>query len=375
MINYLILLVSENSKSFCYYESLSKKTGKTDIINFDLLKKSVLYAIKNKLGLNILYGDKPLPDKYEKELDKIEHIKILPIKLRKYYKKGIYIIEEADLKNVKKIKKNNELNLILRISKKLLPQLSEIFKIFLWKFKKLNLIFTDIDKFSENDFLIYKEQIKIIEKQIYNLFIKGNHLELNFLTDRLFLQNMNNCDAGIKHLTIAPDGKFYLCPGFYYESRNNSLGTLDENYSIVFDELLKLKNSPICSNCDAWHCKRCFYLSKKITSEINIPSSKQCKISHIERNQTGILSDKLRKKSKSFKNLIPIPEVNYIDPFELLKAESGITEDEKITVISELLSKPLERLSVKELLMHLYSVDKEAIIKLKNYLYSKNENK
>ena len=98
MINYLILPVSKYAKSFCYYES-PENSGKKDIIDFKVLKDAVLYAIKNKCGMNVLYGDEPLPEKYEKELEKIEHIKILPIGLRKHYKKGIYIIEEQDLKS------------------------------------------------------------------------------------------------------------------------------------------------------------------------------------------------------------------------------------------------------------------------------------
>jgi CXXX repeat peptide maturase len=368
MINYLILPVSKNSKSFCYYESSEDKSRKKEIIDFTLLKEAVLYAIKNKCGLNVLYGDEPLPAKYELELEKIKHIKILPLKLRKYYPKGIYIIEESDLKSVKKIKKNNELNLILRLKKNKLPEISEIFGSLLWKFKRLNLLFTDIPNFTDNDFKEYEKQLYIIGSNVYKLFHNMNNFELNFLTDRLFLQNMNNCDAGIKHITIAPDGKFYLCPGFYYDNNNNALGDLEKDFIIKNENLLQLKNAPLCSNCDSWHCKRCYYLNQKITLEINTPSSQQCIISHIERNQTRIVSDKLKMKFKFYKRLVPIPELDYFDPYEILNIVSGLSEDEKIDIISELLSKPLEKLTTRELLMCLYQVDKESLIKLKNHL-------
>lgn len=373
MINYLILPVSKYAKSFCYYES-PENNGKKEIIDFKVLKEAVLYAIKNKCGLNVLYGNEPLPEKYEKELDKIEHIKILPLGLRKYYKKGIYIIEEQDLKSAYKIKKNNELNLILRIGKNKLPELSDIFNSLLWKFKRLNLVFTDIQNFTKTDFDLYKIQLKKTGDAVYKLYRNLNNIELNFISDRLFLVNMNNCDAGIKHLTIAPDGKFYLCPGFYYSGEENALGSLKEGYNIKNEYLLHLKNAPLCSNCDAWHCKRCYWLNQKLTQEINTPSSQQCIVSHLERNESGKISDKLRKL-KHFRNLKEIPRINYIDPFEILNLESELPEEDKIIIISELLSKPLEKLSTRELLMYLYKVDKEAIIKLKNYISIRYESK
>ena len=369
MINYLILPVSKNSKSFCYYNN---NHSEGEIINFKLLQDAVLFAIKNKCGLNVLYGDEPLPVKYELELEKLKHIKLLPLKLRKYYPEGIYIIEESDLDSVKKIKKNNELNLILRLNKNRLPELSDIFSLLLWRFKRLNLIFTDIFDFSDNDFNEYKKQLNIIGGSVYKLFRHNDNIELNFLTDRLFLQNMNNCDAGIKHITIAPDGKFYLCPGFYYDDNNNALGDMERDFIIKNEKVLQLKNTPLCSNCDAWHCKRCYYLNQKMTLEINTPSSQQCIISHIERNQSRIISDKLIKKSE-YKNLVPIPELDYFDPYEILNVVSGLPENEKINIISELLSKPLEKLSTRELLMCLYQVDKESLIKLKNHLKIINE--
>ena len=50
MMNYLILLTSENSKSFCYYDTTREQPGKKNIIDFNLLKNAVLYAIRTKCG-------------------------------------------------------------------------------------------------------------------------------------------------------------------------------------------------------------------------------------------------------------------------------------------------------------------------------------
>lgn len=40
------------------------------------------------------------------------------------------------------------------------------------------------------------------------------------------LDRMNNCGAGDTTITLAPDGKFYICPAFYLENQEDALGDL-----------------------------------------------------------------------------------------------------------------------------------------------------
>ena len=140
-------------------------------------------------------------------------------------------------------------------------------------------------------------------------------IELNILSDRLVLTNMNNCEAGVKHITFAPNGKFYICPGFYFDDENDSIGDLASGINIKNQQLYKLEYAPICRTCDAFQCKRCVYLNRKTTLEVNTPSHEQCVVSHLERNCTKDLLDKAR-------NAIPelaekeITEIDYLDPFD-----------------------------------------------------------
>jgi CXXX repeat peptide maturase len=148
---------------------------------------------------------------------------------------------------------------------------------------------------------------------------EGQSIELNFITDRLNLHKMKNCDAGIKHITIAPNGKFYICPGFYFDNEDDYIGDLSNGPNIKNQHLLNLDYSPICRICDAYHCKRCIYLNNKTTLELNTPSHQQCVLSHIERNSTINLLDLLDPKANSVSESISIPHINYLDPIDILE--------------------------------------------------------
>ena len=72
-------------------------------------------------------------------------------------------------------------------------------------------------------------------------------------------------------------------------------------------QLLELKYSPICRICDAYQCKRCVFLNKKLTSEINTPSSRQCRLSHIEREASRLFLQKLKETGASITGFKDIP--------------------------------------------------------------------
>ncbi|GHS94395.1 hypothetical protein AGMMS50239_18130 [Bacteroidia bacterium] len=79
-------------------------------------------------------------------------------------------------------------------------------------------------------------------------------------------------------------GKFYICPAFYLADENNFVGDLTQGLIIKNKQLYQITYAPICSNCDTYQCKRCVWLNKKTTLEINTPSHEQCVTAHLERN-------------------------------------------------------------------------------------------
>ncbi len=370
MIQYIIVILDRNSTSFCFYENNNFGENNSELMPIKLVQGIIDYSVRNNISINFLYGNHKLPDEYEKLVDSAQHIKIIPLKLKQYYNDAIIVINRDEMGLISELENDSCNNIILRLDKKDLNKLTEIFSLLLGKFKRLNLSLLGIETYSEQDFNEYSSHLKEIETILEEEYKKSNIIELNFISDRLGLMNMNNCDAGIKHLTFAPNGKFYHCPAFYYDEIDNEVGDLGCGINIKNENLLRLENSPLCSNCDSYHCKRCIYLNKLTTLEINVPSNQQCVISHLERNTTRTLLENLKPYQDLFQNFVDIPKIDHLDPFDLVKD----IIDQKIDspsakILSELLSKPMELIPNKELLKRIYLIDKNILVKLKNYKY------
>lgn len=130
------------------------------------------------------------------------------------------------------------------------------------------------------------------------------------------LQAMNNCGAGDSNITLAPNGKFYVCPAFYYENNDDSIGDLKNGLDIKNKQLYRLDHAPICRHCDAWQCKRCVWLNRKTTFEANTPSHEQCVIAHLERKASCDLLRYLRKYNAFLPDKEDIKDIDYLDPFD-----------------------------------------------------------
>ena len=82
--------------------------------------------------------------------------------------------------------------------------------------------------------------------------------------------------------------------------------------AVALDNLYQFNYAAICKHCDAYHCKRCVWLNKKMTLEVNVPSREQCVIAHVERNASRCI---LHKNKDAFPNF-EIKEIDYLDPFD-----------------------------------------------------------
>lgn len=180
---------------------------------------------------------------------------------------------------------------------------------------RFNVVFTDVDSFSEEDYKRYKEILHHLSESIEKLLIDVLPIQFNLLTDRLTLSAMNNCNAGWKTITLAPNGRFYACPAFYFDE-DFSIGDVHKGLEIKNSRLYNFDYAPICKHCDAYQCKRCVWLNKKLTLEINTPSHEQCVISHLERNASRNILKNPNIKNV-LKELSDITEIDYLDPFDV----------------------------------------------------------
>ena len=181
---------------------------------------------------------------------------------------------------------------------------------------RLNIVLTDVETFTDKDFEEYKVFLERLSEKVEQLYVEGKSPQLNLLTDRMMLKQMNNCGAGDTTITLAPNGKFYVCPAFYYEDEAESIGDLEHGLDIKNKQLYQLDHAPICRHCDAWQCKRCVWLNRKTTLEVNTPSHEQCVLAQIERNVSRELLNNIRKHGTFLPEQEEIKEIDYLDPFD-----------------------------------------------------------
>lgn len=322
MIQYLIILLDEAATSYCHY---SVPGVKKKLIALEDLKKGILFAMKENLTIQFVYPVHSLPPEYNDVIKTIDHVKIKPVGAN-LSDADIVIIESIHTLKDEIFDTNK--TYVLRINKENLFKTIDTVADILTKVTRLNVVITDIDSFTDEDFNRYKEALRQLEISVKNHYASGLSSQFNLLTDRMILEKMNNCNAGDTNITLAPDGRFYPCPAFFYEKAESifmglggpeqapfSIGDLRDGVNIKNAQLYKIDHSPLCRKCDAFQCKRCVWLNWKMTREVNIPSHEQCVISHLERNASRNLLASVRELG-SFLPEHDIPEINYLDPFD-----------------------------------------------------------
>ena len=266
MLQYLVILLDKSSVSFCHYPD-SPETETVSLMPLDMLKAGIVFAMKENLSIQFVYPDYKLPDEYTTVIESIDHVKIAPIGSE----------TKADVKVARSImelcqsKKEKGTAYVVRCSKKAFlgngDDLCETFS----NVSRLSIVITDIHTLADNE-------------------------------------------AGGYDLTLAPDGKLYVCPAFYYDGSGNA-GDIQSGADVKNPQLYRLDHAPICQRCDAYQCRRCVWLNKLTTLEANTPSHSQCLAAHLERNASRRLLEQLRKIDATYMKGRTIKEIKYLDPF------------------------------------------------------------
>lgn len=314
MLQYLIILLDDSSTSYCHYDS--QRTNR--LIGLSDLAEGIKFAMKENLMIQFVYPDFDLPTEYKKLIETIDHSKIMPSTSPLSYVADIIVFN-----NWTEFVGNtltDKATCVLRITKEDLFAQKELVKLSISKFLRLNIVITNIESFTEADLQEYKNVISTFGDEVERLFRLGQTPQINVITDRIALTQMNNCNAGCNNITLAPDGNFYVCPAFYYSLEDDktafNIGNLQTGLKIKAANLYKLPYAPLCRNCDAYQCKRCVWINRKMTYDITTPSHEQCVLSHIERNESRRVLEAI-KKEKDFYPEQVIPEIEYLDPYEV----------------------------------------------------------
>lgn len=204
---------------------------------------------------------------------------------------------------------------LLNVYEESFPKLAQMVTKLLPMSQRINIIFKF--EFDEKLANIYKQQLEEITVQIISYLKQKEFKEINVLTDRLFLNEMNNCNCGVDNYALAPNGKIYICPAFYFNMPEEYVGDIETGIiKHNMENMLSLSNSPLCTRCDAYQCNRCVLLNRKYTREFNVPGAAQCIKSHVERNASMELLKILRRENIQYGADIEIRPINYSDPIE-----------------------------------------------------------
>lgn len=310
MIQYIVILLDDTSTSYCHY---TNEKADRRLIPLQTLKDGICYAMKENLNIQFVYPNYKLPKEYLAAIDSIDHTDIYPAEMADNAdvvvfdsliaaKDYVFKEEEAYLIRTDKVSLFNEYKIIGEI---------------LDKVTRLNVVITDIETFTEDDFMAYKSLLSNLSERVEQIYVSGKSPQLNLLTDRIMLEKMNNCGAGDTSVTLAPDGKFYVCPAFYLSADGYAIGDMVNGLEIKNSQLYRLDHAPLCRRCDAWQCKRCIWLNRKTTLEVNTPSHEQCVVAHLERNASRKLLIDIRKHGKFMSGSEDIKEIDYLDPFDV----------------------------------------------------------
>ena len=308
-LQYLVILLDDTSVAYCHADNPLKERN---LMPIETLKKAILFGMKQNLMIQYVYPEYELPAEYNETIESIDNLKI-----------------GRDVKVTNEVPTAVDCdNIVLRIKIKDLIAKQYDIAALLPSVKRMNICLNDIETFKDEQIDEYKKAMNTLGAVLTSLYKEQKHPQLNILTDRLTLKEMHNCEAGIGNITVAPNGKFYLCPAFYYDEKtgvsnkmnhktkdaSRSVGDLENGLCIPNKQLLELDHAPLCRNCDAYHCNRCIWLNQKLTWDNNTPSHQQCVVAHLERNAARDISAKLSEAGYS---LPEIKEINYIDPFDV----------------------------------------------------------
>lgn len=310
MLKYLIVQLADASTSFCHYPDT---TSDDKLIPIEYLKEVLTWAVKRDLSLQFLYPDNVLPKEYHDLIATVAQTDIVGVGCN-----DSRLLDEADIIVVNDLSTTDNLpdrvarSYVYRTAFADFCQNVDAVKTLISKVDRLVVAFTDIATISKDDLNAYNDCLNNLSEYIIGEYKREHLVQVNILTDRIFLGKMNNCGAGVESIAVCPDGKFYPCPAFYGTYSGVDIEDVD-SWLENCNRLYKLENAPICKICDAYQCHRCHWLNEKMTSEINTPSYEQCVISHMERNASRQLLHELKKVGNYFPDK-EIREIKYLDP-------------------------------------------------------------
>ncbi|WP_061994666.1 radical SAM peptide maturase, CXXX-repeat target family [Clostridium sp. ATCC 25772] len=306
---YLQIVLDDSNVAYCNYNSNNE--NRKNIMQDEVIKKGIAYAKANEFNV-IFIGSK--------NINKVERLESCGVIVNSTFKdidNNDIVVYENNTENL-----INSENCILVIDTINIEKITDFIKDIYEFSGRVNLVLRNFEKWNQEHIDKYKIELNRLIDFVEGTYVNKKPIEINIITDRLYLNKQCNCDAGISTFTLMPNGKIYICPAFYFDNSDNCIGDIYNGILNKEECLMSLNKAPICMNCDSYQCKRCIYLNKKLTGEYNTPSKIQCLLSHYERDVSRKLQQRLINKGLiSNKNIIT--KLDYNDPLEKIVRSQG----------------------------------------------------
>jgi CXXX repeat peptide maturase len=319
-----IVLVDEAAVSYCYYENYRYLPGPSRPMSQEMLKAVVSRARAAETPLQFVLGNEPLPAEHYALMDQVPHVKVLPLGSKHDIQDGIFVVGREDYRRLEDIEEGSRCTLNLRLERDCLPAMATLVETALVRSARVNVMLLNLELYQEENLIEYREQLQMLAVFLEERYRQRDFVECNLVAAGPSVQKGRDCGAGVTHLTIAPDGKFYVCPGFFYDGLGRPCGDLQSGACVPNAPLYARDHAPLCSTCAVGHCPRCVYLNKKTTAEVNTPSQQQCVTAHLEHQASVRLSERLRAGDRRAGLGRPRLDFQSLDPF--LRSQPGQDE-------------------------------------------------
>ena len=292
----LYFIMDDNCVEYCNYKSVAEE----NIMPEEIIKKGFKFAEENFFTPIILQSKDSKNIKNLSDYSYYEGYEIYSEnnEFAKNNQKKFRVFTPENLDNETK-----ELGdtCVLNVEAVDIRNLSKYINKLLPKYNRINLNI----KYDNRDFDVkaYEEELFKISDVLSTYIIQGKYKSVNRITDDFSNSEMDNCNAGEKNFALAPNGKIYPCPKFYFEDKDSYVGDLDNGINVPDEKIFNLDKAPICQECDMYHCDRCVYLNKKFTYEYNTPAHIECAISIAEKKATYRLYKLVKDIDSKFKDI------------------------------------------------------------------------
>lgn len=308
---HLYFIMSDDSVEHCNYKT---SLDSNNIMPLEIIKKGLEFSERNFYKPIILNSKKQNNIVNIDEFSKVGRIDIYKkgVEMPYKYYNGIEVITKEDLlyENNNTVKDSCILNLDY-------IDIKNLHEYVINSLDRYNRVNVNIIGFkSEFDEEKYKQELNKICDYLCELYINKKYKEVNLITDRLFIEKMDNCESGDNNFALAPNGNIYICPAFYFYDEKSAIGNIYDESIVIDKKPFMLESAQICKECDAFQCSRCVFKNKNDTGEFNIPGSSQCRKSHIEREASLNFYNKLKKEGIDVENLNNLERLSYYDPME-----------------------------------------------------------